>query len=61
MKEDIFKVSVIFFPKMFITFAQMGRAVIQTVLLMSIFEQRLSFQVVKCTSSWRRPGEGSEE
>ena len=43
MKEDIFKVSVIFFPKMFITFAQMGRAVIQTVLLMSIFEQRLSF------------------
>ena len=44
-------VLVIFFPKrnqftcdkMFITFAQMGQAFIQAVLLMSVFEQRLNF------------------
>ena len=48
---DISKVLVIFFPKInqftcdkiFITFAQMGQAFIQAVLLMSVFEQRLNF------------------
>ena len=49
--EDISKILVIFFrkinqitcDKMFITFAQMDRAFIQTVLLISVFEQRLGF------------------
>ena len=49
---DISKVLVIFFPKInqftcdkiFITFAQMGQAFIQAVLLMSAFEERSSFR-----------------
>ena len=51
-KEDVSNLLVIFFPKinqftcdkMFITFTEMGQTLIQAVLLMSVFEQRLSFQ-----------------
>ena len=48
--EDISKALVIFFPKInqftrdkiFVTFAHMGQAFMQAVLLMSVFEQRLN-------------------
>ena len=51
---------------MFITFAQIGQAFTQAVLLRSVSEQRSSFQSFKmCVGvsamiTWRCPGEGSE-
>ena len=50
---------------MFITFAEMGQAFIQAVLLMSILNKDWVFKSCKTyvgvtMSSWRHPGEGSE-